>query len=793
MGNSLLIVSDQVGVSIAVADQANGANKSVYDLDAGERTASFTVQPTCSILSANEGSHVNGIKDDLTISVTLPADLHFNETGVSLTPTEVTVNTDGTTTVVWQITDVTAGEAIDPIVFSVTIGEEGTVNDVSNNESFTAEATVTSKNDARAATAENGNYSETSISVIKLAASAVTKRVLTPLVEAGAEIGYRLRYSNLSETPAENVVVYDILPYQGDGVGSDFSGAYQVTKIEVDYSAASQTFVHSLSSLDAGVTWDIFARQDTVRDALLSGGDPGIAFETLSRTENGHFISFSSDLNGCLSTEDATAVILELGTVYGNEYLDIYVYIQPADEGSLIPDGEGETQQPEDVYSNRFYQNADNQAATVISNVVSAAVVNREVSGCVWIDSNRDGIRTGEEQLYNGAAVELYRTEPSGFDLSSEPVLEVDGVSLYSAYTALGEQVDPVVTDDAGAYLFTCLEGGSYVVVIGDVDSYYLTTPDVGEDDTVNSDAVEADGYNVIQDIKLPALENMVEAYYASTNHDAGLVRRTRVEIQKTDTEGNLLAGAKLALYESDDVVDGEPAEGSTPIAQWTSSDSEAYILENELLAGREYVLMETEAPFGYTLAEPVVFTLQDSSETQTIRMTNAFQTSSILLQKYDSDRLTPLEGVTFALTFVEAEQSASAEGYLLKEGESISGTTNEEGEILFENLNRGTYRIVETSTVNGHSLLAKEITVTLPIKIAEDELEEYGQVDTSKGVLYNGFWYFFDCTYAITNDAVFSLPQAGTEGHWGYGYLGFGIAVCAGVVLFAVLRRKKA
>ena len=190
-GNSVLIIGNRTGVAIEVADKTGDKAKTVYDLDAGERIVKFKVQPSTIITSANFEVQESGAKDNLKIMVTLPKGLHFNTNGVSMQPESVTENADGTTLIVWRMNDVKVGAGLDAITFSTTIGEEGTANDVRHNDAFTIIAKITSDNDTRKVTAANGNYAETGMSVIKLAASAVTKRVLTPLVERLQEMCIR--------------------------------------------------------------------------------------------------------------------------------------------------------------------------------------------------------------------------------------------------------------------------------------------------------------------------------------------------------------------------------------------------------------------------------------------------------------------------------------------------------------------------------------------------------------------------------------------------------------------------
>lgn len=781
-GNSLLIISNKVGVGIQVNDMSDSGRKSVYDMDAGERTASFVVTPTMILDTANTDVSTSDIRDDVTVTVTLPDSLHYQENGVSVTPDSVTVNADGTTTIMWTFADVPVMEGVDPIVFSTTIGDEGTVNDVVNNQSMTIQASVTSVNDVRAVTAANGNYSETSISVIKLAASSVTKRVLQPLVESGQEIGFRLRYSNLSEIEAEQAVLYDILSYVKDTVGSDFSGDYRLTRITMDYSHAPKTYEQAENNLSVWLTEDETARTDAVRDEVLAGNLDGKGFATVSGQFGDHEVVFAD-----ISKEDVTAIAMELGDVFGNEYVDVYFYLSPmkSNGSGLMEDADGEVQQPGDVYANRFYQNSQNQAAVVISNVVEARVVNRVISGLVWVDKDHDGVQDAED-LFEGAGIQLYRTTPSGFDDKGDSV-SYEGMTLYSAYDVFGKPVDMMRTGKDGQYVFDYLEAGTYVVVVSDTDGYYLTDKDTGEDDSVDSDATSADDGGYISEIVLPELENMTESTFVSEHHDTGLVRHTEMVIRKETASGEFLSGAELSIYHEKDIVDGKPVDDAVPIDTWVSDGTE-HVLRDVLLAGETYVLYEEKAPDGYLLADPVVFTVKDTDKPQEIVMVDAYQTSSLTLHKLDENE-NDLSGVTFRLTFLEAKGDVQG-SYLLEEGESLEQTTDASGQVRFENLNRGLYEVTEVKTVDGQTLLPEPIQVELPMAFTEEELADHPDVDLTNAVQIEDTWYFFDATYEITNRANLAMPVAG--GQPTVVYLGLCLGLVCMACLFRLIYKKR-
>ena len=77
---------------------------------------------------------------------------------------------------------------------------------------------------------------------------------------------------------------------------------------------------------------------------------------------------------------------------------------------------------------------------------------------------------------------------------------------------------------------------------------------------------------------------------------------------------------------------------------------------------------------------------------------------------------------------------------------------------------------------------------------MSQDEAKNSG-ADTSKATLDSGYtnkWFFYDCTYEVTNTATFKLPMTGSTGYWKYGIIGFGTLAVLGTGLILMDTRKK-
>ena len=217
----------------------------------------------------------------------------------------------------------------------------------------------------------------------------------------------------------------------------------------------------------------------------------------------------------------------------------------------------------------------------------------------------------------------------------------------------------------------------------------------------------------------------------------------------------------------------------------------DGYLQFTEVAAPAEYVI--NEEPFGMATGETADLTKQVYNDLQHCR---------IRLKKYGADGTTPLAGVEFELKFLEESITATANkspyfDRLLEEGESVIYSTNDQGEVVFDNLDQGKYQITEVKTAPGQSLLKEPIIVTLPMTMTDEEADEYENVDFSTANFdesYTDAWFFYDCLYEITNTANFVIPTTGGLGTWTYGFVGAGVitALGAGLVGYEYLTRKR-
>ncbi|SFM46563.1 anchor [Gracilibacillus orientalis] len=154
-------------------------------------------------------------------------------------------------------------------------------------------------------------------------------------------------------------------------------------------------------------------------------------------------------------------------------------------------------------------------------------------------------------------------------------------------------------------------------------------------------------------------------------------------KLTKVGEEGEALEGAAFTLLNED----GE--ELQTELV----TDENGQLLIEDLTPGN-YQLVETQAPFGYQLDDtPIPFEIVfNQEETLQLTIENSYTPGTLELTKVGEDGEL-LEGVVFELQDVD--------GNILQEGL----TTDAEGKIILDELDPGSYQLVETSSIPGYEL----------------------------------------------------------------------------------------
>ena len=488
-GNSLLIVGALANVEKTIEQRENNGNeKTLYNLNQGQREVDFKLQPTYRFAVEND---MEDEKETLTITDTLDLGLTYipgsavqggiydavteSVIGGTLLEPQINVDAEGRQVLTWILNDVVSGNDIEPIRYSCTIGAQGETNDVKNGDQLSTFVTITAPTDPRKPTETNGKLSRTSIQIVQDKGAFLDKSVDKAYAELADNFTYSISFMNSGSESYNDVLLYDILPYEGDGRGTDFKGGhYHVESIklctdsnagvgDIYVTSMKQKDMKSLSSLYEGIG-DNAELDSTV-------------WEGWTKLEEG------MELSGIT----AIAVI---GDVHAGQKLSAIINIKiecPVNEA---------------VFANNVHAyTADHQKLASLD--VKTTVLPRKLSGLAWFDADRDGIRETGEALLAGVKVTL---------------VDQNGNAVNDIY---GNPVNAYVTGADGAYQFDNLAAGEYQVRF-ESDTYKLDELLVAvKDSSTAGDEWDSDADGVyegetlkaavISGIKLPELSAIVE------------------------------------------------------------------------------------------------------------------------------------------------------------------------------------------------------------------------------------------------------------------------------------------
>ena len=168
-----------------------------------------------------------------------------------------------------------------------------------------------------------------------------------------------------------------------------------------------------------------------------------------------------------------------------------------------------------------------------------------------------------------------------------------------------------------------------------------------------------------------------------------------QVLISKTDvTSGQELAGAELTITD----------ENGNVVDSWTSTDTAHYA--NGLVEGQKYTLTEKTAPYGYEIANSIVFVVTSDKAVQTVVMNDSPILSSVLVNKVDSVTGENIISRKFEFTLYSDPECKN---------EIITVNANtDDGTALFSDLRYGTYYIKETKAPKGYMLSDEVVKIEI-------------------------------------------------------------------------------
>lgn len=268
---------------------------------------------------------------------------------------------------------------------------------------------------------------------------------------------------------------------------------------------------------------------------------------------------------------------------------------------------------------------------------------------------------------------ESTKVEISKVDITNEK--ELPGATL-QIKTEDGKIIEEWVSTD-NPHMFEKLPVGKYVL----------------------SEKLPAAGYTTAEDIPFE-IKDTGEIQKIIMKDDI-----TKLQIIKTDEEGKLLPGNKLAIIDQN---------GKT-VDEWITDDKPHDI--TKLIVGQEYILRELEAAAGYTKAADVAFTVRDTNEIQTVNMNN--KQTVMHFSKVDETGEKELPGAKLQITDEDGniiDQWTSTE-----EQHTITGLTEGQKYVMIEISAPYGYEIaekIEFTAGDGQKVVMKDKMIRVSVVV---------------------------------------------------------------------------
>ena len=549
-GNSLLLYTLVSGIGIKNTDLIKGSNreKTYYNVTNGERTANFMIMPRLQISSATKDHELvaNGSQaTDVTITLTIPKDLYYHKGSLQFDYTapgnqckykagdlawdvKQTENPDGSTTLTICTTVSDINKGLPYIRYNCTIGKKGAPKDedVKNNQQLTTKVQINTTYEEINRITGHANTAEQTIIATRTYDDAIYKETGRDLIEIGDDLIYYLNYSNHTEN-LNPIQLCDILPANGDGRDSSFSGGYRVKEIYLDFTSEEDRtkFLDGNTGqlkYRQGISAKDLTQEDRTQilDTIDKGKwyDLASSYETSEQMVDGvkmYRLTCKADANGLWAHGEELIHYADgsgtIDAIYGfvpavgeRAKLRMGVILTPLQKDNVtLLQNRKVTQQGGDVYNNNFFYRSGgltSHAPTVASPQVGIRTAKRKIAGLVWLDQDQNGNYrpaingySTTDRLLSKVDVYLYQeckpvsskiTENqdgsfsqviNGKTLTMSTTI-VDGKTLYPAVDVIGNLLDKVITGSDGAYAFNNLAEGSYYVVLQDDGDDYAVT-----------------------------------------------------------------------------------------------------------------------------------------------------------------------------------------------------------------------------------------------------------------------------------------------------------------------------
>ena len=495
-GDSLTILSFEAKQNITVTNRRkDGQMKDNFNVVDNE-TIHFKVSTNLKDYALNVGADDAWYIKDLVFSVFIPDTLTYIPTNNTVNPERVDLVMGGTL-LQYRIPYTKPNFEIPDVYFDAILSSDLTGN--GNEIVISSQVFCYNIND------EVVDYLSSSAS-LKIYGNGINNMIITLTndsanrVEKDSEFSYYINAYNNTDSRIEDYMILNVLPANNDERGSTFSGDY---KVHLDATSLNGANVLCTTEDYKNINKDVL---DT---------------ETL-------FTDCSDIFNEGVYKEVSAIKITNLSADANTSINPIKVTIKPS----------------ENKFSDTYKVSAVGGSRTFMpinSNELSFEVINRKISGRVYIDVDEDGVKHGNEKPLQNISVSLYKI--------------IDELNQ--------ELVDETQTLESGVYTFENLEKGFYRVRLAyDNENYDLTLRYATEDTDKDSDAYKiSEGLAEISNKHDPSKVDGIDLYnnIEANNMDMGLINRRpfsmaiKKYITRIDLNYNGITNTKL--YENSSKV----------------------------------------------------------------------------------------------------------------------------------------------------------------------------------------------------------------------------------------------
>ena len=353
-GNSILVLGAEQKVELTSWNEDATERKTNYDIGRNENIINYRIAP-----QLNGNADIDGVTVKLT--TTLPKGLEYVAGSSDYIEPDIINNSNGTTTLIWEIYNCSVGESIRTINFKAHINEE-----TPNGTQYTTQTIILADKDKVGNADAIYRTVTNTITVTNLASHRLYKETDEPIVEKNQMIKYHISYKNNTDENVPDFQLLDILPYNGDVRGTKYNGTYILDHLEITGQTGLKTYI----STDESV------RNITAKD------------ENIGISNNWKEVNINN------IKENATAFAVK-GEISEGQGVDIMVYLTPTGN------------QPKDIYVNSATAQTNKDSEEMTSTDITIQVVSRKIQGKVWEDSNRNGVIDSSEKYLEGTVVKL--------------------------------------------------------------------------------------------------------------------------------------------------------------------------------------------------------------------------------------------------------------------------------------------------------------------------------------------------------------------------------------------------